>query len=1505
MTIIACQVKVVLHSERNYMRSVSGKLRFLAVTLSLAAAGLPLQLPGASTTNWVAFNDHVRSSSTDPKVNSYTLTQTSNVGQPQGGPLTNFLTGQLVPNNVGVAITSAGRVDGTTGSSAGPTNSSSPAALIFSNLVDWTGSALYFGGSSQAAASEVRFSFTNLTPGAIYKFRGAAIRGNNYATRWAMATIDGASSYTAAHEAGVGSYGIVTNGWSPYGDTLAPNKQAAWDSGENRCGDVIGWDDIVPVNNSFSIICSNWTVATPGGAGNSSYAYAFQAFMLVEVGEATPVVITEQPAAETIVEELRPFSLRVQGGGTAPQFQWYHDGVPITGATSPTYSVASASLSPVSDGGIYYCNVYNGVSSSNSDNAVVTVNADVTPPSVIRIATINRDQVVVEFSEPMATNEFITDAFNYYSEIQFDNWAPLLNNQTTVILAISPNQDPAVGDNTEYNLTIDAQGLITDLKGNALPVVATTFRTMAPNRLGGLAFEVFATGAGSSVSNLTTYAGFPNSPRETFSLTNFDTQLAYPTDAHDNYGGRIRGWFIPPFSGKWNLFIRSDDASELWFNASGPEASGLALIAHEPGCCNAFQEPGPTVNQTSAALDLQAGQTYCVEALYKQGTGGDYCVVAARFAGDTARQVPADATPAASLLALSDGAIGAPYLPAGLGGDITIATQPASLTVESPNAATVSVAASTTTGAPLLYQWERSDDAGVTFIPIAGASGQFYTIPAAFVVPDSGAQFRCVMTSIEASVTSDAATLTVNPDTTGPTVVSAAQAQDLSGITITFSEPVEAISATTPGNYRLCDNYNGALCVNVVSVTLSNNDTQAILTTEATTPGTIYLLTVSSVTDTNGNTIRAPNSAIVGTWTSFQQGVNGYAGCQDTEIRAANPANNYATAVIILTDNSDGGGVAQALLRFDNLFGSGAGQIPPGSTINSATLRLSSTNANAQTGGTVGMHPMLVDWSQSTATWNFLTNGVQYDGSEATAEIYSSFVPNFTDPVTAGAAQTRDIDVTSSLRAWANGTFANHGWVLINPDSDGYRFNSLESAVVSERPLLTVNYASAGTTNPVVIVTDPANTTINEGQTLTFTVGVTGTLPSFQWFKDDAEIAGATSATYTLNNANETHSGKYYCRVSNLVNSVQSADAFATVNPDTNAPTLVSALGTTDPSVITITFSRALTAETATNVANYAVALALGGGELTINSATLSPNGTTVTLNTSARTSFAHYQLTVSNVRDTAYRQNLLTPSPTRLFLRTQVGVMAATSNWRYEATGTALDGMGWFATDFVDGAWPEGGALFVAKRGTPGAGDIPIVTTLPMTNDVTGLTNLTYYFRTHFTMPATPPAGVPCEFQVRPILDDGAVFYINGQEARRVGMTNEGPITYSTFATRGQGNDYRFEGPYALPTDNVVFGGDNVLAVEVHQNNLTSSDVAFAAELLYNVPALEMRISIRYENGQVVLTWPAVPGYQLHQADNVEGTYSPVPGGPSGSHTVPAPLAEKKFYRLVEIVTP
>ncbi|WP_237217872.1 DNRLRE domain-containing protein, partial [Falsiroseomonas oryziterrae] len=183
---------------------------------------------------------------------------------------------------------------------------------------------------------------------------------------------------------------------------------------------------------------------------------------------------------------------------------------------------------------------------------------------------------------------------------------------------------------------------------------------------------------------------------------------------------------------------------------------------------------------------------------------------------------------------------------------------------------------------------------------------------------------------------------------------------------------------------------------------------------------------------------------------TFQQGVGGYAGTVDTNLRGADPTTSYAVAKQLFTDTETGGAPGQALLRFDGLFGTGPGQIPLGATIVSASLTLQTSD----TGDGGALHRMLRSWSD-TDTWASLGSGIQADGFEALA----------TADLVTGRMSTlgsRSFDVTTSVAAWAAGA-ANHGWAVLPLGTDGWGFQSAQG---STKPQLTIVFETGTTTPP-------------------------------------------------------------------------------------------------------------------------------------------------------------------------------------------------------------------------------------------------------------------------------------------------------------------------------------------------------------------------------------------------------------------------------------------------------
>jgi hypothetical protein len=180
-----------------------------------------------------------------------------------------------------------------------------------------------------------------------------------------------------------------------------------------------------------------------------------------------------------------------------------------------------------------------------------------------------------------------------------------------------------------------------------------------------------------------------------------------------------------------------------------------------------------------------------------------------------------------------------------------------------------------------------------------------------------------------------------------------------------------------------------------------------------------------------------------------------YAGTHDTFLRQADPTTAHGALEAWEWDGEDPApNVNQGLIRFDAIFGPGAGQVPPEATILGATLTLVVFDPSAAAAGSV--HAALATWDEATTSWNTLG---ATPGSSAGEDH---------DPASVAAAPTATgtavLDVTSSVQAWAADPSTNHGWVFVpGPGStDGVQVRSSEHGVIAERPLLTVDWQLPG-----------------------------------------------------------------------------------------------------------------------------------------------------------------------------------------------------------------------------------------------------------------------------------------------------------------------------------------------------------------------------------------------------------------------------------------------------------
>lgn len=154
---------------------------------------------------------------------------------------------------------------------------------------------------------------------------------------------------------------------------------------------------------------------------------------------------------------------------------------------------------------------------------------------------------------------------------------------------------------------------------------------------------------------------------------------------------------------------------------------------------------------------------------------------------------------------------------------------------------------------------------------------------------------------------------------------------------------------------------------------------------------------------------------------------------------------------------------------------------------------------------------------------------------------------------------------------------------------------------------------------------------------------------------------------------------------------------------------------------------------------------------------------------------------------------------------------------WKYDASGGDL-GTAWKEIVFDDAAWLAGpGPIGVENAVLP----VALATTIaPYQQSV-----ITYYFRTTFAVdPSVTASSVQATFMV----DDGAAFYLNGEEITPRFNLADGALYRDTARNNV---DNAVLNTFTFPVEKLR-AGENVFAVEVHQINTTSGDIVFGFKL-------------------------------------------------------------------------
>ncbi len=159
----------------------------------------------------------------------------------------------------------------------------------------------------------------------------------------------------------------------------------------------------------------------------------------------------------------------------------------------------------------------------------------------------------------------------------------------------------------------------------------------------------------------------------------------------------------------------------------------------------------------------------------------------------------------------------------------------------------------------------------------------------------------------------------------------------------------------------------------------------------------------------------------------------------------------------------------------------------------------------------------------------------------------------------------------------------------------------------------------------------------------------------------------------------------------------------------------------------------------------------------------------------------------------------------------------------------------GWENPDYDASSWSTGPAQL-------GYGDNDEATTIPSNL-------LAAYFRKDSIM--INPGSTP-SFDINLLFDDGAVVYLNGNEVGRVNMAVGNPGYFTLANAQATDNEIT---TFSVPASAFI-NGYNVIAVEVHQRTISSSDISFDLEISAPPPITRGPYLQNLTSSSVVVKW-------------------------------------------------
>jgi len=558
------------------------------------------------------------------------------------------------------------------------------------------------------------------------------------------------------------------------------------------------------------------------------------AFSSQGLAACSPPLITSPPQPLTVTEGC-PAVFQVQATGTAPvTFQWFESGAAITNATNAVYT--KRRVARIDNGLAYTVVVSNSCGVIASTPVVLSVVLGATPPQLLGAAPGTMlDQIVLSFTttcngggiglEPASAQ--VAANYTVSGGLTVTN-AQLTCSGTNVLLTLTSRAT----ESSSYTVTVSG---VTDQLGNAVaPGSQATFRAAALFRHA-LRRELLwnVTGGLSGALDETRWT----CPDQANWQTSFET----PRHIGEHYAQRLVGLLLHPVTTNYTFALAANEQAVLYLSPDeSPANKRMIALCTTPLQPRSWSCDGQTAcSNRSAALPLEAGKRYYVEALMAEDSGEDHLAVAWTWPGSPPLRDGYEPIPGTYLGA---------YGPAGASGSqITISQPPQNMTCIADGQATFSIGATVTPNPlPMTYQWQRNS------VDLPGANSATYVTPR-LTPADNLTVYRCFVRAPGLSRTSANAFLTVSAgDPAAPALLGATSLQP-NVVLALFSEP---ISFPGPDSFIV----NGTPCV---QARLNGDDASVVelAVSPVLSAGTRNSLDVQNVTDSSGNSM--PLSTVI------------------------------------------------------------------------------------------------------------------------------------------------------------------------------------------------------------------------------------------------------------------------------------------------------------------------------------------------------------------------------------------------------------------------------------------------------------------------------------------------------------------------------------------------------------------------------------------------------------------------------------------------------------------